>query len=577
MPLPEQPFRPRPLLFDPRRIPAQRRAQRFRSLHQAGLRHPPAHRQQCASQQQVVQMHDRLLLRNPDDFAATVARQVFQRFVLFRRQEGGHVFRQRAVAVQQFRQTRGRQSRVRANPRQPCGSRRFIPRPFAPTADGQFMRGEAPLPPQTAQRLVRRLLAKGAEGRPLAADQRQHREVEPRLPCLDRADTVIATDLTGRRRGAVRQGPDAAVLKDDVLAARRQVREHCAKRPQQVVGLFLADGHGVGIVGRDIGRAQQDPLLQREEQYDASIRRLEKDLVARAGSVQFFMRQHQVRALRAADPARWSAQTPVDPVNPRAAGVDHQARPDFQFLALLLVPQGHRRPLPCLRRHIVERKGLLMRRHAIADELNAQALGAGQPGVVPGRRTQDVGVQRRSPTQRLRPTVEAMGRQGAPLAREPIVDQQADAHDKRSARRWPPRQTQKVQRRVEQAGKAPKQGHGRGQRFHVMRRIAQQTVALQQRLAHQTKLAILQIAQTTMHHVRGRSAGAGAEIALVHQQHAQALQRQFAKDGDAVRARPDDQDVDVRPFPQGLQRRSPLHDCLWPALTLDPSPSGRGT
>ncbi len=160
---------------------------------------------------------------------------------------------------------------------------------------------------------------------------------------------MVATDLTGRRRRAIRQWPDATVLKDDVLASYRQVREDRPQRPQQVVDLLLADGHGVGIVGRNVGCAQQDPLLQRKEQHDASIRRLEKQLVVRAGSVQPVMRQHQVRALRAADPAGWSAQTPVDPVDPRASGVDHQARPDFQFLARLPVPQSHRRPLPCLR------------------------------------------------------------------------------------------------------------------------------------------------------------------------------------------------------------------------------------
>ncbi len=202
-----------------------------------------------------------------------------------------------------------------------------------------------------------------------------------------------------------------------------------------------------------------------------------------------------------------------------------------------------------------------MCRHAIADELDAQAFGAGQPGIVPGHCTQDVGVQRWPLAQGFRPTVESMGRQGTPLTREPIVDQQADAHDEGTARRWSPRQTQKVQRRVEQARKAPKQGHGRRQRLNVMRRIAQQTVAFQQRLAHQTKLAVFQVAQAAMHHVRGRRAGAGAEIALVHQQHAQTLQRQLAKDGDAVHARADDQDVDVRPLPQRLQRPFPLHDC----------------
>ena len=75
---------------------------------------------------------------------------------------------------------------------------------------------------------------------------------------------VVAVELSG-------SGADAAEAKDDVFAPSRQLREDHAQGPQQVVDLLIADRHSVGIVGRDVGGAQQDAVLQREEEHDASV------------------------------------------------------------------------------------------------------------------------------------------------------------------------------------------------------------------------------------------------------------------------------------------------------------------
>ena len=75
-----------------------------------------------------------------------------------------------------------------------------------------------------------------------------------------------------------------------------------------------------------------------------------------------------------------------------------------------------------------------------------------------------------------------------------------------------------------------------------MRRIAQQPIALMQRLVHQAEFTILQITQPAMQHMRRSGARPASKIAALDQQRVKALQRQIAKRADAVDPAADDQD-----------------------------------
>ena len=59
--------------------------------------------------------------------------------------------------------------------------------------------------------------------------------------------------------------------------------------------------------------------------------------------------------------------------------------------------------------------------------------------------------------------------------------------------------------------------------------------------AHESNLAVLEIAQAAVDHARRRRAAGAAEVAALDQQHVDALQRQLAEDADAVDAAADDQ------------------------------------
>ena len=78
-----------------------------------------------------------------------------------------------------------------------------------------------------------------------------------------------------------------------------------------------------------------------------------------------------------------------------------------------------------------------------------------------------------------------------------------------------------------------------------MRRHAQQHFALVQRLAHQPEGAVLEIAQAAVDQLGGGRGGAGGEIVLLDEQHAQAAAGGVAGESGAVDAAADDGEVVV--------------------------------
>ena len=88
-----------------------------------------------------------------------------------------------------------------------------------------------------------------------------------------------------------------------------------------------------------------------------------------------------------------------------------------------------------------------------------------------------------------------------------------------------------------------------------VRRHAQQHLALDQRLAHQAEPAVLEIAQAAVDQLGGGRRGAGGEIVLLDQQHAQPAAGGVARDAGAVDAAADDGEIVSRPcLPAGSRR-----------------------
>ena len=77
-----------------------------------------------------------------------------------------------------------------------------------------------------------------------------------------------------------------------------------------------------------------------------------------------------------------------------------------------------------------------------------------------------------------------------------------------------------------------------------VRRRAQQDLALDQRLAHQTELVVLQITQTAVDQLAAGRGGVAREVVLLAQQDGQPATHGVARDARAVDSAADDQEVD---------------------------------
>ncbi len=76
-----------------------------------------------------------------------------------------------------------------------------------------------------------------------------------------------------------------------------------------------------------------------------------------------------------------------------------------------------------------------------------------------------------------------------------------------------------------------------------MWRLREQALTLAQRLAHQPDLSMLQVAQPAVDNAGGSAGGAGGKIILLNQQRALAPLRALARNGNAVDAAANHQNV----------------------------------
>ena len=148
-------------------------------------------------------------------------------------------------------------------------------------------------------------------------------------------------------------------------------------------------------------------------------------------------------------------------------------------------------------------------------------------------------------------TVEAVPRHRAAVARERVVDREARLDERGAALGGLALAVgEEPQRRREDAGERRVDRHGRLERLHVVRRDADESVALLDRLLHEAELAVLEVADAAVDHVRGGRGGAGHEVVALDEHDVDALEREIAERGDAVDAAADDDDLGRRAGPE---------------------------
>ena len=97
--------------------------------------------------------------------------------------------------------------------------------------------------------------------------------------------------------------------------------------------------------------------------------------------------------------------------------------------------------------------------------------------------------------------------------------------------------------------------------MHQVWALSQQFLPFAQRLAHQSDLSVLQVAQATVDDSRGAAGGAGGKIVLLDQQHVASATGALAGDGNAVDASANDDYVEVLSFQRRTLWRGKSHVC----------------
>ena len=271
-----------------------------------------------------------------------------------------------------------------------------------------------------------------------------------------------------------------------------------------------------------------------------------------------------MRALGAADetlPAR--AQPGIHKVDPGSSRVDDQLWLDAIFAARQFIAQGYAVAAAVYGADIIEAMTALMAGFGIQQHLQADAFGRWHPGVVIAGGAYDVRVQPRVFAQGGSAQAKVMPGQAGLLARQHVVERQPDLDHQGAAFAGPVQQIEELERGVQHARAPAEDGNGGAQRLGIVGRVLQHQAAFAQRFIDQAELAIFQVADAAVQHVRGAGAGAAAKVAAFNQQRVDAVDGQVAQSADAIDAAADDQHGDFWLFAQRVQDRLALHQPGW--------------
>src|SRR5688572_29229415 len=144
-------------------------------------------------------------------------------------------------------------------------------------------------------------------------------------------DAVVARNLSGHfflstLLRTIRQRTDTGELENDMLTTYMNTRENPRHQTDKIIDLFCGAAGLIGVFDWNIRGANNELVVERENQHNAAIAVFEEKLAFADGPAQFGMLQHQVRAFGPANITAGEAQAGIDGVDPRAGSVDDQAR-----------------------------------------------------------------------------------------------------------------------------------------------------------------------------------------------------------------------------------------------------------
>ena len=201
---------------------------------------------------------------------------------------------------------------------------------------------------------------------------------------------------------------------------------------------------------------------------------------------------------------------------------------------------------------------------AVLEHVEGEPLRVVDGGVEIGGGVLDAGVQARQFGQGAFAAAELVAGHGAAVAGEEVVHAQPEFDQEGPAFLVLALLLvgQEAQRSGEDPGERAEDGDGGLQRLHVVGSDAQQPVAFDHRLLDQAELAVLEVPDAAVDHVRGRAAGSLAVVAALHEGDVHTLQGQVPERAHSVDAAADDQHLGMGPRPQLLHRCSLAGRCL---------------
>jgi len=129
---------------------------------------------------------------------------------------------------------------------------------------------DPPRPPQESQRPVGRFFGERAECRPLATDQRVHREG---VLCvrLQHLDAVLARDQTGELFVRAGQRAHAAEMEDDLRPIEGDSGQDVPREMEEVINLLVRADSFVRVVNEQIGCADNHLVAQWQHNAHAPV------------------------------------------------------------------------------------------------------------------------------------------------------------------------------------------------------------------------------------------------------------------------------------------------------------------
>ena len=243
---------------------------------------------------------------------------------------------------------------------------------------------------------------------------------------------MVTADQARRRRVGGGQRADPAICVDDLVAAETQARQQGPQAVEEIVDLRILAAHLVGIVGRDVGRADQRPAQIVEHEANAPVVGLEIDHPTVEGAHQLLMVQQNVRALGAADHGGGHAQGRVHAVDPRAGRIDDDGRAGAEGPAVGC-REGEQAALGRGKRRVVGGRGAWARRQPVLHQFEHQPLGAADLGVVVGARRDDRGGKDRHLLQSAASADQPVARHHPAARSVEVVERQADLDEQDAA------------------------------------------------------------------------------------------------------------------------------------------------